>query len=148
MKLRFNHILRPRDRIQNGDGRMTDLRIAAKAFISLSLMMAMALNCQAANTPEELEGDVIEIGEIYDEFSAFEDEMVIVEGEIVYECGSGCWFVLDDETGSIFVDIFPSNFVIPQERGSEAKVYGRLSSRDNSPFIIGEIVEIDGEIYR
>jgi len=74
--------------------------------------------------------------------------MVMIEGKIDSECGSGCWFIVDDGTAQLYVDINPSNFVIPQKRGSQVKVYGKVTTRDNDPLLIGKIVEIGGEIYR
>ncbi len=127
---------------------MRDLRFSFRALVSLSIMIAAALTCQGAETPEELDSDPIEIEEIFDEISAFEGERVVIEGKIVNECPAGCFFVVQDDTGSIFVDIFPSNFVIPQKVGKIAQVYGKVSTRDGDPYIIGEIVKVDGEVYR
>jgi hypothetical protein len=49
---------------------------------------------------------------------------------------------------SLFIDIFPSNFVIPQEAGSRVKVYGEVTTKDNDPMMVGKMVEINGEIFK
>ena len=61
---------------------------------------------------------------------------------------SGCWFILNDGTASIYVDILPSNFVIPQKSGEDAKVYGEVTLKNGDPMIIGKMVKIGGEIYQ
>jgi hypothetical protein len=55
---------------------------------------------------------------------------------------------LNDGPASIYVDILPNNFVIPQKSGKDAKVYGEVSLKNGDPEIIGKIVKIGGEIYR
>ena len=103
---------------------------------------------QAKEEPAELKNETVKIQEIVEDESAYDGKMVVIEGRIETECPSGCWFIVDDGTASIYVDILPSNFVIPQKRGSEVKVYGEVTAKDGDPMMIGKIVEIDGEIYR
>ena len=55
---------------------------------------------------------------------------------------------LNDGTASIYVDILPNNFVIPQKSGSKARVYGEVDPQERRPQIIGKMVKIRGEIYR
>lgn len=122
-------------------------RFAMASIILLLFALAMQI-VQAADEPAELKGTVTKIQEIIKNEPAYDGKTAIVEGKIVTECGSGCWFIVDDGTASIYVDILPSNFVIPQKRGSTAKVYGNVTTKDGDPMIIGKIVEIGGEIYR
>jgi uncharacterized protein YdeI (BOF family) len=100
--------------------------------------------------------DETTIKEITDGNSTFLGKAVEVEGNITQECpGRGCWFILDDGTGSILVDLKPNNFTMPMNLdGSWAKVYGnvsavagkkRLTFEPGSPYIIGKKVEITGE---
>lgn len=103
---------------------------------------------QAAEEPAELKNDTVKIQDIVKNEPAFDGKYVVIEGKINSECGSGCWFIVDDGTAQLYVDILPSNFVIPQKRGSDIKVYGKVTTRDNDPLLIGKIVEIGGEIYR
>jgi uncharacterized protein YdeI (BOF family) len=118
------------------------------ALAALSLSAVSTQVVLAAEEPAELKGETIKIQEIVKDEGAYDGKNVVVEGKIETECASGCWFILNDGSASIYVDILPSNFVIPQKSGKEAKVYGVVTTKDGDPMLIGKIVEIDGEIYR
>lgn len=122
-----------------------------KLIVLLILLGLMVLAVEAASAkeePAELKNETVKIQDIIEDVSAFEGKMVVIEGKIETECPSGCWFIVDDGSASIYVDILPSNFVIPQKRGSEVRVYGEVTTQDGDPMMIGKIVEVDGEIYR
>jgi len=91
--------------------------------------------------PEEESPKILKIGDILEKPESYEGQAVIVEGKIVSECGSGCWFTLDDGTGTIYVDLAPSNLVIPQKRGAFATVYGKVVRERSDTYIIGTKVE-------
>ncbi len=118
------------------------------SLIMLALMALAMQSVQAKEEPAELKNETVKIQDIIEDASAYEGKMVVIEGKIETECPSGCWFIVDDGSACIYVDILPSNFVIPQKRGSEIKVYGEVTTQDGDPMMIGKIVEIDGEIYR
>jgi len=118
------------------------------ALAALSLAAVSMQVVQATQEPAELTGEIVRIQDIVKDEPAYDGKNVVVEGKIETECASGCWFILNDGSASIYVDILPSNFVIPQKSGKEAKVYGVVTAKDGDPMIIGKIVEIDGEIYR
>lgn len=120
----------------------------AGALTLLTLAALIMQTVQAAEEPAEFRNDTVKIQEIIKNEQAFDGKYVVIKGKIETECPSGCWFIVDDGTAQIYVDILPSNFVIPQKRGSQVKVYGKVTTRDNDPLLIGKIVEIDGEIYR
>lgn len=119
-----------------------------KAIILLSLGAMILQGALAKEEPLELKNASVKIQDILENQSAYLGKTVVVEGRIDNECGSGCWFILDDKTASIYIDIKPSNFVIPQKMGSNVKVYGKVTTSDGDPEIIGKMVEIDGEIYQ
>ena len=119
--------------------------ISASSLILLALVLS---SVQAKDEPEELNGEEVEIADILQNASAYEGKMVVIEGMIETECPSGCWFIVNDATGSVYVDILPSNFVIPQKRGEDAKVYGEVVVKDGDPMIIGKMVQISGDIYQ
>ena len=119
--------------------------ISASSLILLALVLS---SVQAKDEPEELNGEEVEIADILQNASAYEGKMVVIEGMIETECPSGCWFIVNDATGSIYVDILPSNFVIPQKRGEDAKVYGEVVVKDGDPMIIGKMVQISEDIYQ
>ena len=90
---------------------------------------------------EEESPKILKIGDILEKPESYEGQAVIVEGKIVSECPSGCWFTLNDGTGTIYVDLAPSNLVIPQKRGAFATVYGRVVRERSDTYIIGTKVE-------
>jgi len=119
-----------------------------RASLLITFVALVMQSVQAAEEPAELRNETIKIQDIVQNEPALDGKMVVIEGKIDSECGSGCWFIVDDGTAQLYVDINPSNFVIPQKRGSQVKVYGKVTTRDNDPLLIGKIVEIGGEIYR
>lgn len=125
--------------------------IAAILLLGLAALALQAV--QAKDEPAAIKNETIKIGDIFKNESAYQDNLVSLEGKITTECPMGCWFVLDDGSQNITVDLKPDNFVIPQKKGSTAKVYGKVSfgkfqSKDNSAYILGKSVEIEGEIFK
>jgi hypothetical protein len=112
-------------------------------FIALTLQTTLA-----KDLPVELQENATSIKEIIQNTSAFEGQDLVIVGKIQTECPAGCWFIVDDGVASIYIDILPSNFVIPQKAGSNVRVFGTVIKKDGDPMITGKIVEIDGEIYR
>ena len=118
---------------------------------SLLLLLLTSLGMQtvlAKDEPAELKQEEVKISEILENETAYHGKMVVVEGKIELECGAGCWFVLSDGTASIYVDILPNNFAIPQKSGEDARVYGEVTLKNGEPQIIGKIVKISGEVYQ
>ncbi len=96
---------------------------------------------EISQTPKEEGPKIVRIGDILANPSKFKEQEVIVEGKIITECPSGCWFTLGDGTGTVYVDLNPSNLVIPQKRGAQAKVYGKVVIDNGDAYIIGTKVE-------
>ena len=119
-----------------------------RASLLITFVALVMQSVQAAEEPAELRNETVKIQDIVQNEPSLDGKMVVIEGKIDSECGSGCWFIVDDGTAQLYVDINPSNFVIPQKRGSQVKVYGKVTTRDNDPLLIGKVVEISGEIYR
>ncbi|MDQ1260884.1 MAG: hypothetical protein QG575_65 [Euryarchaeota archaeon] len=118
---------------------------------SLLLLLLTSLAMQtvlAKDEPAELKAEDVKISEILENESNYHERMVVVDGKIELECGAGCWFVLNDGTGSIYVDILPNNFAIPQKSGEDARVYGEVTLKNGEPQIIGKMVEISGDVYQ
>lgn len=125
-----------------------DRYILIIALCLLGLVFFNLSSVLSKNVPAELDGEELRISGILDNATLYEGKMVVIEGTIERECPSGCWFILNDDTGSIYVDILPSNFVIPQKRGEEAKVYGEVTIKNGDPMLIGKIVDVGGEIFK
>jgi len=118
---------------------------------SLLLLLLTSLAMQtvlAKDEAAELKTEEVKISEILENETAYHGKMVVVEGKIELECGAGCWFVLNDGTGSIYVDILPNNFAIPQKSGEDARVYGEVTLKNGDPQIIGKMVLIGGVVYQ
>jgi uncharacterized protein YdeI (BOF family) len=93
----------------------------------------------AAPTPQA--SAVVKIGEILKQPKQYAGKPVTVQGKIVNECGSGCWFTLKDDTGTIYIDLAPNNMVIPQKRGSNAKVSAVVEIDGKDVFLVGSKVD-------
>jgi len=119
---------------------------AGVILIALATISIQAV--YAAEEPVELGGEITKIQDIIKNESFYEGKDVVLEGKIETECASGCWFILNDGSATLYVDILPSNFVIPQKSGHDARVYGEVTVKYGDPMLIGKIVKIDGEIYR
>ena len=120
-------------------------------IVALILLCMTALAVQvslAKEEPAELQGESVKITDLIQKTAEFVGTNVVIEGKIETECPAGCWFIVNDGDASLYVDILPSNFVIPQEAGSKVKVYGEVTIKDGDPMMIGKIVEINGEVYR
>jgi len=87
-------------------------------------------------------GDSTQISAVLKEPEAFSGKTVTIEGRIVQECNTGCWFDVQGNGGMIHVDIKPSGFAIPQKVGKEVIVEGNVSLRDGQLTLIGTGVEI------
>jgi hypothetical protein len=81
------------------------------------------------------------IGDILQDPKGFGGKMVVVEGKIASECPSGCWFTLKDGNAVIYIDLNPSNMVIPQKKGSYAKVMAEVVTEGSDVYLIGKKVD-------
>lgn len=118
----------------------------ALVFIAIFALVMKAV--EAVEEPAELKNETVKIQDIINNETAFDGQYVVIEGKITSECGSGCWFIVDDGTGLLYVDIKPNNLFIPQKTGSDVKIYGKITTVDNDPLMIGKVMEIGGEIIR
>ncbi len=87
------------------------------------------------------EKEVVSVKDIYSNPNEYLNQTVRLEGEIVRECSSGCWFFLEDKTGTIYVDINPSGLSIPPKVGKKVVVEGVPENRNGRITIDGKGVE-------
>lgn len=78
----------------------------------------------------------VKIADIIRDPAAWNGTAVAVQGKIAGECGSGCWFMMDDGTGTLYVDLAPNNFAIPQISGTTVVVHGTISVTNGDPTLI------------
>ena len=79
------------------------------------------------------EKEVTSVKDILSNSDEYLDKTIRLEGKIVRECPSGCWFFLEDETGTIYVDINPSGLSIPPKVGKKVAVEGVPENKINYP---------------
>jgi len=87
------------------------------------------------------EKKVVSVKDIYTNPNEYLNQTVRLEGEIVRECSSGCWFFLEDKTGTIYVDINPSGLSIPPKVGKNVVVEGVPENKNGRISINGKGVE-------
>jgi len=81
------------------------------------------------------------VGDILQDPKGFGGKTVLVEGNIATECPSGCWFTLKDGNAVIYIDLNPSNLVIPQKKGSFARVTAEVVTEGSDVYLIGKKVD-------
>jgi predicted metalloprotease len=91
----------------------------------------------AANT----ENEITKISDILGNPKTYGGRIVTVKGKIVTECGSGCWFTLQDGNAVIYIDLAPNNMVIPQKKGSTARVTGEIIREGSDVYMVGSKVD-------
>lgn len=68
---------------------------------------------------------------------------VTLTGSISSQCGSnGCWFVLQDDTGQVFINLSQNNMTIPPRMNKQAKVTGIVYPVQGELQIVAEGVEV------
>jgi len=82
------------------------------------------------------------IGDILARPAQFDGKTVKVEGKIVEECPSGGWVTLEDGAATIYVDLHPSYFAIPQAQGRRAIAQGTVKKTGPQVSMVGEGVEL------
>ena len=116
-------------------------------LVLLTLNMMLALS-GCGRRKAQLYGQKIsnsnltEVSAILSDIDSFEGKTVTIEGNIIRECPTGCWFDVKDEGGVIHVDINPSGFAIPQKVGKMVTVEGKISLQESRPILVGKGVEI------
>jgi len=91
----------------------------------------------AANT----ENEITKISDILGNPKTYGGRIVTVTGKIVSECGAGCWFTLQDGNAVIYIDLAPNNMVIPQKKGSTARVTGEIIREGSDVYMVGSKVD-------
>jgi len=84
---------------------------------------------------------LVKISDILQNHKTYDGKTVIIQGKIVNECGSGCWFTLKEGNAVIYIDLAPNNMVIPQKRGADARVTAKVVSEGSDVYLIGSKVE-------
>lgn len=114
------------------------------ALIAMSVLIAIALfGCSekyGAGVDEKIQ--TMKVKDIFFDKSVV-GKKVTLQGTVVSQCASdGCWFVLQDDTGQIFVNLGQNNITIPPSINKTAKVTGIVFPAQGELQIIAEGIEI------
>ena len=127
-----------------------NIKLIVLVLISVSIILGIS-GCSgnsgnSINNSEKYGVDITEkevtnVKDILSNSDEYLDKTIRLEGEIVRECPSGCWFFLKDETGTIYVDINPSGLSIPPKVGKKVVVEGVPENKNGRISIVGKGVE-------
>jgi len=120
--------------------------IAALLIILLVILGVSGCSSNSSNNSEKYgvditEKEVVSVKDIYSNPNEYLNQTVRLEGKITRECGSGCWFFLEDNSGTIYVDINPSGLSIPPKVGKKVIVEGVPENINGRITINGKGVE-------
>jgi len=119
--------------------------IKKTALIIMSVMIAFALlGCTAEKYGAGADKKTREI-KVKDIFldNSIIGKKITLQGTVASQCGSnGCWFVLQDDTGQIFVNLAPANMTLPPRMNKKAKVTGIVYPVQGELQVIAHGVEI------
>jgi uncharacterized protein YdeI (BOF family) len=118
------------------------------AFVLTALIITAG--CTSASIEERPGNNLpstVKIGDILENPALYNSTTVLVSGKVVNECGAGCWFFLDDGSGTIYVDLLPNNFAIPPMVGSKVTVEGTVLVEGSDISILGSSVITDLKVY-
>ena len=117
------------------------------SYISLALILIFSISgCRkkaAEKYGQEISNRVVtRIEAILKEPANFDGKTITIQGKIIRECPTGCWFEVKENSGTIYVDLNPSGFAIPQKVGKKVIVEGKVQLRGSQPMLAGTGVEI------
>lgn len=113
-------------------------------FVSVFAALAAGAGCGRLETYGEkiLNRNMTAIKDIVQRPQDYDGKTVTVKGKITLVCETGCWFNLQDEGATIYTDLEPSGFAIPQNAGKKAVAEGRVSIESGKLTLTARGVEI------
>lgn len=120
-----------------------------KTLVLAGLLLSAVLltGCTTQSSSDQALSPGVTSGAIIKDPAAFEGKTVVLKGKIEGECGSGCWFLLDDGIGQLYVDLAKNNFAIPQLQGSTVVVKGVIGVENGDPKLYATNVTTDSRTY-
>ena len=113
-------------------------------IVVICITAGFAATSTGEQTPAPIPVTVIDLLTTPEKYAATN---LSVQGTITSQCGSGCWFILSDDTGDLYVNLKPNDFVIPPSMGKEVVVNGTILDSSGDVAFIGSSVAIDGKKY-
>ncbi|MDH4233158.1 MAG: DNA-binding protein [Nitrospirota bacterium] len=115
------------------------------ASIALIVLLAAVLSgCASEQYGAGIDKNIpaVKVKDIYLD-SGVIGKRVTLQGTISSQCGSnGCWFVLQDDTGQVFVNLAPNNMTLPPRMNKTAKVTGVVYPVEGQLQVIAQGVEV------
>lgn len=116
-------------------------------YLSIGIFLIICLAGIAfADTKDKEGSNQVQIGTILENPDQYIGENVTFNGTISSQCGSGCWFIISDDTGDLYVTLRANNFVIPPAMGKKATVTGQVSQKGDI-YVTGSRVIIGDTTY-
>ncbi|MCS7215772.1 MAG: hypothetical protein NZ826_06445 [Thermodesulfovibrio sp.] len=114
-------------------------------FILIIIILFSLSSCSAEKYGKDLDKSLnkVKIKDIFINQSLI-GQKVIVEGIIITQCQSkGCWFFINDNTGTIFINLAPMGINLPPKTGKRAVVMGKIVTMEGNTIINAEGLEIN-----
>ncbi len=113
-------------------------------YYSLCLIVIFLCGCgELEKYGEKISSaEKVSVSEIFAGKEQLNNKVIKIEGKIVRECPTGCWFDVKDKTGIVYVDIRPYGLAIPQRVGKNVVVEGKIKTEDGRITVVGKGVEI------
>ena len=124
---------------------ITAILLLAVVVIGVVFLLVYSVGCspQAQSFGAPLtETAVTPIGNILAHPEQFQGKAVRIEGKITDECPAGGWFMLRDETGTVYVNLHPSEIAIPQIVGRQVAAQGLVRKEGPQVEVIGKGVTL------
>ncbi|MBI5848489.1 MAG: DNA-binding protein [Nitrospirae bacterium] len=111
---------------------------------TLIVLTMVLLGCSAEKYGAGVDGS-LPVSKVKDIFldKGIIGKKVTLSGSISSQCGSnGCWFVLQDDTGQVFINLSPNNMTIPPRMNKKATVTGIVYPVQGELQIVAEGVDV------
>ncbi|WP_034764286.1 DNA-binding protein [Chrysiogenes arsenatis] len=114
------------------------------AFLLVSLLLVGCSKEEKYGAGVNPQATVITVEDAFLKSEFLEKEAPItIAGNIQTQCTSnGCWFILRDATGQIFVDLARNNFTVPARGGREVTASGTLTVFNNNLLLVASGVAV------
>lgn len=124
---------------------MQSMPLTARTLLTLALITALLLlsACGKEKFGAGIDPNALKVA-VQDIFLKPElmGEKVTVEGTVFTQCESnGCWFVLQDDSAQIYIDLSTNSFELPPMPGRKVKATGVVTSYQNNLLLIAQGVE-------
>lgn len=124
--------------------KITEINTKNPAVVAVMAVVLILTGCVQKKYGSGID-PAIEVKTVAEIFTTEElqGQKVTVEGKIHAQCPSnGCWFVLQDETGQIYVDLSQNGFELPPMQGRSIAASGVVLSLRGTMMIIAEGAEL------